>query len=67
MARDVNTNKLEAMIGAYEIILAHLLAHAGSEVIAEIRRELPDVAASATQDTIQRVLLQAETGRGLED
>lgn len=59
----VNVAKLPGMIAGYEIILAHLLARAGPEVIAGLRRELPDIGASTTQDTIQRVLLQAETGR----
>lgn len=59
----VNVTKLPGMIAGYEIILAHLLARAGPDVIAGLRRELPDIGAPTTQDTISRVLLQAETGR----
>jgi hypothetical protein len=64
--RRVNLANLEGMIAGYEIILAHLLAKAGPEVLAEIRRELPDISAACTQDTVQRVLLQAETARASE-
>ena len=56
----INVKKLEAMLAGYEIVLAHLCADRGVELMNTIRREIPQVPVSATQDTLERIMVAAD-------
>ncbi len=56
----VNVDKLEAMLAAYEIVLAHLVQRGGSDVADALHRTIPDIPKICTQQTIERILVAAE-------
>jgi hypothetical protein len=56
----MNIDKLEGMLAAYEIVLAHLLHEAGPAATDALQRTLPDIPKMCTQETIERILIAAE-------